>query len=35
MRHALAEAQHAVAHGDVPVGAIVVHNGEVIAMCMQ
>jgi len=31
MRHALAEAQHAVAHGDVPVGAIVVHNGEVIA----
>ena len=31
MRHALAEAQRAAAHGDVPVGAIVVHNGEVIA----
>ncbi|MFZ9918917.1 MAG: tRNA adenosine(34) deaminase TadA [Ilumatobacteraceae bacterium] len=31
MRHALTEAQRAIAHGDVPVGAVVLHNGEVIA----
>lgn len=28
---ALAEAAMAVAHGDVPVGAVVTHNGEVVA----
>ena len=28
---ALAEARAAVAHGDVPVGAVVIHRGEVIA----
>ena len=31
MRCALTEAQRAATHGDVPVGAIVAHNGEVIA----
>ncbi|MFM8390334.1 MAG: tRNA adenosine(34) deaminase TadA [Actinomycetota bacterium] len=31
MRDALGEARMALAHGDVPVGAVVVHNGEVIA----
>ncbi len=31
MRLAIAEAQAAVAHGDVPIGAVVVRNGEVIA----
>lgn len=31
MRLALDEARTAVAHGDVPVGAIVVHDGRVIA----
>jgi len=31
MRHALTEAKHAITHGDVPVGAVVVHNDEVIA----
>lgn len=31
MRTALAEATAALAHGDVPVGAVVVHAGEVIA----
>ena len=31
MRHALAEAEKALAHGDVPVGAIVLHEGEIIA----
>lgn len=31
MRHALVEARRAEAHGDVPVGAVVVRNGEVIA----
>ena len=31
MRLALAEAERATAHGDVPVGAIVVRAGEVIA----
>lgn len=31
MRRALAEARLALAHDDVPVGAIVVRNGEVIA----
>jgi tRNA(adenine34) deaminase len=30
MRQALAEAQAAADHGDVPVGAVVVHDGEVI-----
>jgi tRNA(adenine34) deaminase len=30
MRHALAEAELALPHGDVPVGAIVVHDEEVI-----
>jgi tRNA(adenine34) deaminase len=31
MRLALREAERAAAHGDVPIGAIVVHAGEVIA----
>ena len=31
MRRALAEAEHAASHGDVPVGALVVVEGEVIA----
>jgi tRNA(adenine34) deaminase len=31
MRRALDEARAAAAHGDVPVGAVVLHNGEVIA----
>ena len=31
MRTALAEARAAEAHGDVPIGAVVVRNGEVIA----
>ncbi len=31
MRHALTEAQRAITHGDVPVGAVVLCNGEVIA----
>jgi tRNA(adenine34) deaminase len=30
MRLALREAQRALTHGDVPVGAVVVHDGEVI-----
>ena len=31
MRDALGEARMALAHEDVPVGAVVVHNGEIIA----
>jgi tRNA(adenine34) deaminase len=31
MRRALAEAEAATVHGDVPIGAVVVRNGEVIA----
>ena len=31
MERALAEARTAVAHGDVPVGAVVWHDGEVVA----
>ena len=31
MRDALGEARMALTHGDVPVGAVVVHNGEIIA----
>jgi tRNA(adenine34) deaminase len=31
MRLALAEAERALEHGDVPIGAVVVHDGEVIA----
>jgi tRNA(adenine34) deaminase len=31
MELALGEAREAAAHGDAPVGAVVVHNGEVIA----
>ncbi len=31
MRLALAEAEAAVAHGDVPVGAVVLHGGRVVA----
>ena len=31
MRAALAEAEVAAAHGDVPIGAVLVHDGEVIA----
>lgn len=31
MRLALCEAERAAGHGDVPIGAIVVHGGEVIA----
>jgi tRNA(adenine34) deaminase len=31
MRHALTEAQRAITHGDVPVGAVVLYNGEVVA----
>lgn len=31
MRIALEEARVAAAHGDVPVGAVILHNGEVIA----
>jgi tRNA(adenine34) deaminase len=30
MREAIAEARAAVAHGDVPIGAIVVHEGRII-----
>jgi tRNA(adenine34) deaminase len=30
MRLALSEAEHALAHDDVPVGAVIVHDGEVI-----
>jgi len=33
MRFALAEARAAVAHDDVPVGAVVVHEGRVVATC--
>ncbi|HSD77372.1 MAG TPA: tRNA-specific adenosine deaminase, partial [Solirubrobacteraceae bacterium] len=29
MRLAIAEARHALEHGDVPIGAVVVHEGEV------
>ena len=32
MRAALDEAHLAAAHGDVPVGAVVVHDGEIIAV---
>ncbi len=32
MRRALAEAELAAAHGDVPVGALVVHDAEVVAL---
>jgi tRNA(adenine34) deaminase len=31
MGAALIEAQHAMDHGDVPVGAVVLHNGQIIA----
>jgi tRNA(adenine34) deaminase len=31
MRLALREAERAMAHGDVPIGAVVVHDGEVLA----
>ena len=31
MEHALAEARRAETHGDVPVGAVVVHDGAVLA----
>ncbi len=31
MRAALVEAEHALHHGDVPVGAVVVHDGRIIA----
>lgn len=31
MRLAMAEAEHAIAHDDVPVGAVVVRDGEIIA----
>jgi len=31
MRHALDEAERALAHDDVPIGAVVVHGGEVVA----
>jgi len=31
MRHALTEADAALGHGDVPIGAVVVRDGEVIA----
>lgn len=31
MRLALGEAERAAVHGDVPIGAVVVHEGEVIA----
>ena len=31
MQAALDEARLAFAHGDVPVGAVVLHNGEIIA----
>ncbi|HEX6202649.1 MAG TPA: deaminase, partial [Thermoanaerobaculia bacterium] len=30
MRRALAEAERAVRHGDVPIGAVVVRQGEVL-----
>lgn len=30
MREALVEAEAAAAHGDVPIGAVIVHRGEVI-----
>jgi tRNA(adenine34) deaminase len=32
MRLALREAEHALKHDDVPIGAVVVHDGEVIAV---
>ncbi len=32
MRLALREAEHALEHDDVPIGAVVVHEGEVIAV---
>ncbi len=32
MRLAIREAEHALKHGDVPIGAAVVHGGEVVAM---
>lgn len=32
MRLALREAEHALKHDDVPIGAVVVHEGEVIAV---
>jgi tRNA(adenine34) deaminase len=32
MRLALREAEHALKHDDVPIGAVVVHGGEVIAV---
>jgi len=31
MRLALREAEHALEHGDVPIGAVVVHDGELVA----
>jgi tRNA(adenine34) deaminase len=31
MRRAIAEAERAHGHGDVPIGAVVVHGGEVVA----
>jgi tRNA(adenine34) deaminase len=31
MRLALREAERAAGHGDVPIGAVMVHNGEVVA----
>ena len=31
MRRAIAEAEHALGHADVPIGAVVVHGGEVVA----
>ena len=30
MRRAIAEAERALGHGDVPIGAVVVHGGEVV-----
>jgi len=30
MRRAIAEAEHALGHADVPIGAVVVHGGEVV-----
>jgi tRNA(adenine34) deaminase len=30
MRHAMAEAERALGHEDVPIGAVVVHGGEVV-----
>ena len=31
MQEALLEAEKAQAHGDIPVGAVIVHQGEIIA----